>query len=162
MNEPLNVLFITADQWRGDCLSALGHPCLKTPNLDRLAAEGTLFARHYAQATPCGPGRASLYTGMYLQNHRSVVNGTPLDARHTNVALEARKAGHEPALFGYTDVSADPRMHHPEDPALHDYNGLLPGMTPVVWLKDDQLSWLADLRHKGYRIQPGRYGVFRP
>ena len=81
MNEPLNVLFITADQWRGDCLSALGHPCLKTPNLDRLAAEGTLFARHYAQATPCGPSRASLYTGMYLQNHRSVVNGAPLDAR---------------------------------------------------------------------------------
>ena len=162
MNEPLNVLFITVDQWRGDCLSALDHPCLKTPNLDRLAAEGILFARHYAQATPCGPGRASLYTGMYLQNHRSVVNGAPLDARHTNVALEARKAGYEPALFGYTDVSADPRRHHPEDPAVHGYEGLLPGMTPVVWLNDDQLPWLADLRHKGYRIPPGFKEVFRP
>ncbi len=66
MNAPANVLFITADQWRGDCLSALDHPCLKTPNLDRLAREGVLFRRHYAQATPCGPGRASLYTGLYL------------------------------------------------------------------------------------------------
>ncbi len=62
----MNVLFITADQWRGDCLSACGHPCLRTPNLDALAADGVLFRRHYSQATPCAPGRASLYTGMYL------------------------------------------------------------------------------------------------
>ncbi len=162
MTQPSNVLFITADQWRGDCLSALGHPCLRTPKLDRLAAEGTLFARHYSQATPCGPGRASLYTGLYLMNHRSVVNGAPLDARHGNVALEARKAGYEPALFGYTDVSADPRAHHPGDPALTGYEGLLPGMTPVVWLKDDQFPWLADLRAKGYDIPSGHAEVFRP
>ena len=108
-NRAGNVLFITADQWRGDCLSALGHPCLRTPQLDALAHEGVIFSRHYAQASPCGPSRASLYTGLYLHNHRSVVNGTPLDLRHTNVALEARKAGYEPALFGYSDVSADPR-----------------------------------------------------
>ena len=162
MDLPANVLFITADQWRGDCLSALGHPCLKTPNLDRLAREGVLFRQHYAQATPCGPGRACLYTGLYLHNHRSVVNGTPLDARHTNVALEARKAGYEPALFGYTDVGPDPRAHAPGDPALSSYEGLLPGMTPVIWLKDDQLAWLADLRAKGYDVPPGEKEVFRP
>ena len=162
MSAPMNVLFITADQWRGECLSALGHPCLKTPHLGRLAAEGTLFARHYSQATPCGPGRASLYTGLYLMNHRSVVNGAPLDARHSNVALEARKAGYDPVLFGYTDVSADPRRHHPGDPALKTYEGVLPGMTPGVLLKDDQRPWLADLKAKGYDIPPGHHGVFRP
>ncbi len=42
----MNILFITADQWRGECLSALGHADLKTPNLDRLANDGVLFARH--------------------------------------------------------------------------------------------------------------------
>jgi hypothetical protein len=46
---------------------------------------------------------------MYLQNHRVVVNGAPLDAQHTNVALEVRKAGYHPALLGYTDTGADPR-----------------------------------------------------
>ena len=158
----MNVLFITADQWRGDCLSALGHPCLKTPNLDRLARDGVLFRQHYAQATPCGPSRASLYTGLYLHNHRAVVNGTPLDSRHSNVALEARKLGFEPALFGYTDISADPRAHVPGDPALSSYEGVLPGMTPVVWLKDDQLAWLADLKAKGYDVPPGDKEVFRP
>ena len=162
MNAAMNVLFITADQWRGDCLSALGHACLKTPNLDRLARDGVLFHQHYAQATPCGPSRASLYTGLYLHNHRAVVNGTPLDARHTNVALEARKVGYEPALFGYTDISPDPRTLVPGDPALRNYEGLLPGMTPVVMLKDDQLSWLADLNAKGYDVPPGKKEVFRP
>ena len=96
-----NVLLITVDQWRGDCLSAVGHPVVRTPNLDRLAAQGVLFRCHYAQAAPCGPSRASLHTGQYLMNHRSGRNGTPLDARFTNVALEARKCGYEPALFGY-------------------------------------------------------------
>jgi arylsulfatase A-like enzyme len=162
MNALGNVLFITADQWRGDCLSALGHPCLKTPNLDRLAREGVLFRQHYAQSTPCAPSRASLYTGLYLHNHRSVAEGVPLDARHTNVALEARKGGYDPALFGYTDISPDPRVHVPGDPWLSTYEGLLPGMTPVVWLQDDQLAWIADLKAKGYDIPPGRNEVFRP
>lgn len=162
MSAPRNVLFITADQWRGDCLSAMGHPCLHTPNLDRLAADGILFRRHFAQATPCGPSRASLYTGMYLQNHRSVVNGTPLDARHTNVALEARKAGYDPALFGYTDVSADPRRHAPEDPALRTYSSVLPGMTPVVQVDDHALPWLADLKAKGYTGHDGFLEMYKP
>ncbi len=88
-----NVLFITADQWRGDCLGAAAHPVVRTPNLDRLAAGGVSFRRHFAQAAPCGPSRAALYTGMYQMNNRSVLNGTPLDARHDNVALVARRLG---------------------------------------------------------------------
>ena len=59
-------------------------------------------------------------------------NGTPLDARHRNVAQEARRAGYDPVLFGYTDVSADPRGRDPRDPDLHSYEGVLPGMTPAV------------------------------
>src|SRR3954453_8058492 len=100
----MNVLLITADQWRGDCLSARGHAQALTPNLDRLAAGGVLFSRHYSQATPCGPARASLHTGLYACNHRSVTNGTPLDARHVTLAQLVRAAGWDPILFGYTDT----------------------------------------------------------
>ncbi len=89
-----NLLFITTDQWRAESLSQLDHPVVKTPNLDALAADGVLFENHFTQCIPSGPGRASLYTGMYMQNHRSVENGTPLDARHTNIALEFRKLVH--------------------------------------------------------------------
>ena len=159
----LNVLFITADQWRGDCLSALGHPCVRIPNLDRLAESGVLFTRHYSQATPCSPGRASLYTGLYLHNHRVVVNGTPLDARHTNVALEARRLGYEPALFGYTDIPTDPRTRASGDPdLLRAYGGVLPGMTPVVPMDDDHWPWRRHPARRGYDVPQDPAMLFAP
>jgi hypothetical protein len=55
---------------------------------------------------------------LYMMNHRSVKNGTPLDDRLTNIAREVRKAGYDPTLFGYTDTSPDPRRYAPEDPVL--------------------------------------------
>ena len=82
-----NVLFITVDQWRAECLSVAGHPVVQTPNLDRLAAQGVRFTQHYANCAPCGPSRATLLTGQYLMNHRSGSNGTPLDDRFTNLSL---------------------------------------------------------------------------
>lgn len=127
-----NVLLVTLDQWRGDCLSYLGHPIVRTPNIDAVAAAGVTFANHWANAAPCGPSRACLYTGMYMQNHRSVINGTPLDARFTNVALEARRAGYNPALFGYTDTSLDPRTLPVGDPRTMTYEGVLPGFEAIV------------------------------
>lgn len=157
-----NVLFITADDWRGDCLSALGHPCVKTPNVDRLAAEAVLFRNHFAQASPCGPSRASMYTGLYPQNHRSVRNGTPLDARHTNLALEMRKAGYDPSLVGYTDTSADPRLYPPGHPALTTYEGLLPGFRPKLLLVEPYTPWLEYLAAKGYDVPRNWFDVYRP
>jgi len=154
----MNILFITADQWRGECLSVLGHPHVKTPHLDAIAAGGTTFTQHYAQATPCGPSRASLYTGMYLHNHRSLLNGTPLDARHTNVAMEARNAGYDPALFGYTDVALDPRHHVIKD----GYEGVLPGLSPICHLHGTLESWLVDLKSKGYDIPENPSDIFKP
>jgi hypothetical protein len=46
----MNFLFITADQWRGDCLSLIGHSHVKTPNMDLLATDGVAFKRHSGQA----------------------------------------------------------------------------------------------------------------
>jgi arylsulfatase A-like enzyme len=166
----LNVLFVTVDQWRGDCLSHLGHPVVQTPNLDRLAREGASFARHYAQAAPCGPSRASLYTGCYLMNHRSVGNGTPLDDRFTNVAREARTVGYDPELFGYTDTSVDPRTVEPDDSRLLTYEGVLPGFTPTCHLPEGEPdAWLDWLRGEGVTVPdewrrlddevPGRPGL---
>jgi arylsulfatase A-like enzyme len=150
MPAPLNVLFITADQWRGDCLSALGHPVVKTPHLDALAGQGVLFARHFANTAPCGPSRTTLHTGLYLQNHRSGTNGTPLDARHTNWALEAGKLGYDPVLFGYTDTSRDPRGEPDDSPWLRTYEGPLPGVRAVCHLAGQPTPWTDWLAAKGY------------
>jgi arylsulfatase A-like enzyme len=146
----LNILFITADQWRGDCLSAAGHPAVKTPNLDRLADDGVRFSRHFSNMTPCGPSRACLHTGMYGFNHRSVRNGTPLDRRHTTMAQEMRRAGWDPVLFGYTDTSVDPRDVAPTDPRLLSYEGVAPGYRPVCLLLESALPWLRNLQDRGY------------
>jgi arylsulfatase A-like enzyme len=156
------VLFISADQWRAECLSALGHPCVRTPHLDRLASRGVLFKKHYASCSPCGPSRTSMHTGQYLMNHRSGRNGTPLDVRHTNLALEARKGGFDPVLFGYTDTSVDPREYPANDPALKTYEGVLPGFTVGLQLPDHMAAWVADLKEKGYDLPNGRQDVYRP
>lgn len=156
-----NVLFVTADQWRGECLGSLGHPFLHTPHLDALAAESVHFARHYAQAAPCGPSRASLHTGMYLMNHRSGTNGTPLDARHTNWAREVRERGYDPVLFGYTDTSQDPRAVAPDDPFLRTYEGPLPGIRPVVLMGGDGLAWARWLEARGYAIPDPPHRLYR-
>ena len=64
MPVPRNVLFITLDQWRGDCLSALGHPVLETPTLDALAGRGVLFRKPLGQ---CSAVRT--FAGVPLHGH---------------------------------------------------------------------------------------------
>ncbi len=159
-----NVLFITVDQWRGDCLSALGHPVVRTPALDALAAGGVLFANHWANAAPCGPSRACLYTGTYLHHHRSLHNGTPLDDRFTNIARLARGAGYDPVLFGYTDTSVDPRTVRPGDARLRSYEGILPGFRAVVHdpFEAGSLRWGAWLAGQGVDVPDRPRDLYRP
>lgn len=148
-----NILLITLDQFRGDSLSAAGHPVVMTPHLDTLAREGVRFAAHYSQASPCSPGRAALYTGTYQMNNRVVANGTPLDAGFDNVALAARRAGYEPVMFGYTDQSIDPRLSAgPEDPRLSTYEGVLPGFSCLLDLSESHAPWLEWLAERGHPI----------
>ena len=148
----------------GDCLSALGHPVVETPTLDALAGRGVLFANHWANAAPCGPSRACLYTGTYQHRNRSILNGTPLDARFTNVALLAREAGYDPVLFGYTDSSVDPRTVPPGDPRLFSYEGVLPGFRAVIedpWEKGSP-AWGRWLAAQGFDVPANPHDLYEP
>lgn len=64
MNRP-NILWICTDQQRLDTIGALGHPHVRTPNLDRLCATGTVFRNAYCQSPVCTPSRSSFLTGRY-------------------------------------------------------------------------------------------------
>ncbi len=149
----MNLLLVTLDQFRGECLSIAGHRVARTPNLDRLANSGVRLARHYSQAAPCSPGRACLYTGTYQMNNRVVANGTPLDDRFDNLARAARLTGLDPTLFGYTDQGVDPRtVRSADDPRLSSYEGVLPGFSVELDLTGDNVPWLEWLEGLGYDL----------
>ncbi len=158
-----NVLLIVIDQLRADCLTGALAETVNLPNLQKLMTDSVTFGRHYTVATPCGPSRASLLTGLYAVNHRSVRNGGPLARDHATIGTEFRKAGYEPLLFGYTDVSPDPADLHPNDPDLKDYEGLAPGFAEIVRMRlDSNWSWVGHLKSKGYELPDEYWDLFRP
>ncbi len=149
---PMNVLLVTADQMRADCLSSAGHPLVRTPELDAFAADGVRFAKHFGQALPCGPARTSILTGMYEMNHRAVRNGTPLDAGFTNIAKAARSVGYMPFIIGYTDSAWDPRQLSAGDPQARYEEGLfgLKQYAPGSEHASRDSDWLLRLKELGY------------
>jgi arylsulfatase A-like enzyme len=150
-----NILFIVMDQFRGDLLFGNLAGAALLPNIRALMADAVSFSNHWTVVTPCGPSRASLLTGQYAMNHRSVRNGTPLDHLIPTVPGEFTKAGYTPLLFGYTDTALDPRIHHPDDPALHSYEMPMPGFEEVVEMRFDQsLPWREYLTARGYDLPP--------
>ncbi|MBI3974368.1 MAG: sulfatase-like hydrolase/transferase [Chloroflexi bacterium] len=69
MGERPNILFIISDQHNPKYLGHAGHPVVKTPNLDRLAAEGVRFTTAITQNPICTPSRMSFFSGQYCHNH---------------------------------------------------------------------------------------------
>ena len=112
------------------------------------------FDQHYSVTNPCGPSRVSILTGQYAMNHRSVRNGTPLRHDTPNVATEMRKAGYLPLLFGYTDTSADPRVHDRNDPILKSYEQPMTGFQEILEMRlEESYPWRAHLIEKGYAFE---------
>jgi arylsulfatase A-like enzyme len=96
-------------------------------------------------------------------NYRLVRNGTPLDSRHATIGPELRKAGYEPLLFGYTDVSADPQDRHPNDPDLKSYQGLAPGFAEIVRMRmESNSSWIGYLKGRGYQLPVDDWDLYKP
>jgi arylsulfatase A-like enzyme len=105
--EQMNVLWIMADQLRWDYLSCYGHPSLKTPNLDALAARGVRFDRAYVQSPICGASRMSFYTGRYVRSHGSTWNGFPLRVGELTLGDHLAPLGVRTVLVGKTHMTAD-------------------------------------------------------
>jgi arylsulfatase A-like enzyme len=102
-----NILFIMCDQLRWDYLSCYGHPHLKTPYIDALAARGVRFTRAYVQSPVCGASRMSTYTGRYVQSHGAAWNGFPLKVGELTLGDYLRPLGVRTALVGKTHMEAD-------------------------------------------------------
>jgi predicted AlkP superfamily pyrophosphatase or phosphodiesterase len=76
--ESPNLIFIISDQLRFDALSCMGNKLISTPNMDRLAAEGVIFTRAYAQSPVSVPSRASMLTAIvYVIPEFGVIHTLP-------------------------------------------------------------------------------------
>ncbi|MEJ8572514.1 alkaline phosphatase family protein [Microbaculum marinum] len=102
-----NILWIMCDQLRFDYLSCAGHPSIRTPNIDALAARGVRFTRAYVQSPICGPSRMSFYTGRYVRSHGSTWNGFPLRAGEPTLGDHLNEIGVRNVLVGKTHMKAD-------------------------------------------------------
>jgi len=98
--EQWNLLLITCDQWRADCLGAAGNRIIRTPRLNQLAQEGVFFERHYVQCPQCVPSRAALHTGRYPHVNRTPSNRYRLPDGEVTLAMLLNQQGYLSAAVG--------------------------------------------------------------
>lgn len=75
-----NIVWIIADDQRWDDYSFMGHPWIRTPNLDRLASQSLVYERGYVPTSLCRPSLASLVTGLYPSQH-GITGNDPAQGR---------------------------------------------------------------------------------
>lgn len=111
-----NFLFLLADDHAGYVLGCDGNRMAHTPNLDRLAREGTRFSAHHCNSPVCTPSRQSFFTGQLPHAAGVTLLSTPLAPDKPTLAKQFRSAGYRTAVFG--------KMHfnRPAAPGLHGFD----------------------------------------
>jgi arylsulfatase A-like enzyme len=105
-NRPPNIIFIMADDLGFNQIGAYGDTPIKTPNLDRMAANGLRFTQAYAGNTVCSPSRVSLFTGRdgrLMENNSNTVQLRDIDVTFAHVL---KHAGYDTALFGKYSIGS--------------------------------------------------------
>jgi choline-sulfatase len=107
--QPANLVMIFSDQHHPRLMGCAGHPLVKTPNLDRLAARGTRFTSAYTNCPICVPARASLATGRYVHQIRFWDNAIAYDGSVPSWGHRLLAQGHQAVSIGKLHyVSSDP------------------------------------------------------
>lgn len=132
-----NIVLITADQWRGDCLGCEGgaHPVM-TPHLNQLAAEGARFSQAYADCPICIPQRTSMLTGWsaaHAQRPYNSLDRLPVDSSTSLPALLTSRGGYQTRAVGKMHFAPERARFGFEHINLHpnDYVNWLEG-TPFA------------------------------
>jgi N-acetylglucosamine-6-sulfatase len=104
-----NIVFVLADDVRWDDLGCMGHPFVRTPHIDRIAAEGALFRNAFITTPICSPSRASFLTGQYASAHGILDNTDRSAASHKLVTFPRllRDTGYESAYIGKWHMGVD-------------------------------------------------------
>lgn len=100
MSDTMNLLVLMADEHAPDALSFLGHPVVRTPNLDRLASRGTCFTSAYTPSPLCVPARAAIATGLNVHEIGAWDNAHPYEGTPEGWAHAATSAGFDTISIG--------------------------------------------------------------
>lgn len=119
-----NVIFILADDLGYGDLGCYGQTTLSTPNIDRLAAEGMRFTRHYAGNTVCAPSRGVLMTGLHTGHGRIRGNGDwVLPDRDLTLPKVLKQAGYSTACFGKYGIGKSNSEDDPRRKGFDEFFG---------------------------------------
>lgn len=99
-DQPRNILILMSDEHRRDAMGCAGHPIVKTPHLDSLAAGGTRFTRAYTASPMCVPTRAALACGTYVHQNRFWDSATAYDGSIPSWMHLMRDAGYTTTSIG--------------------------------------------------------------
>ena len=107
-----NIVFLLTDDHRADLLGCAGHPILKTPNIDRLAARGVRFENMFVTTSICAASRATLFTGLYESGHGYTFGTPPIAAPYAESSYPAllREAGYRTGFVGKFGVNVTEGM----------------------------------------------------
>jgi N-sulfoglucosamine sulfohydrolase len=136
-----NAIFFIADDVSWDDLGCYGNTAARTPNLDRLAANGLRFDEAFLTASSCSPSRSSIITSRYPHNNgRASELHQPIAAHLPWFPRLLKDAGYYTALVGKNHMSSDtPDPGQPPQPASFDLidNGIAPGNKGghATWVK---------------------------
>ncbi|MGH9657419.1 MAG: sulfatase family protein, partial [Bryobacteraceae bacterium] len=108
--KPPNILVIMPDQWRGMDLGAAGNRQVRTPHLDRLAAEGVHFTGAVANTPVCTPARSILLTGKYAHETQTAVNDVPLPDGEVTIAETLAARGYYTGFIGKWHLEGGKRL----------------------------------------------------
>lgn len=130
MSTKPNFLYFMVDQQRADWLGCYGHPVVRTPNIDALAAAGTRFEEFHVATPICMPNRASFMTGRMPSLHGLRYNGCTLPQRANTFVDVLRAGGYATASIGKSHLQPMTAMQ-----ARHPDTGLN-GPLAEAWKED--------------------------
>lgn len=100
-----NIILLMCDQLRFDALGCYGNNQIHTPNIDRIALNGSTFDNHFVQNPVCSPSRCTVLTGRYPKNHGTRDNGIPLRDSEITLPQVLRDNGYVTAAIGKMHIT---------------------------------------------------------